>query len=377
MLEIVHLSAVHARDDARIFDKQCRTLVARGHRVTLVVADGLGDASRDGVAIVDAGARADGLNGLVAAARRIYLRALALRPDIVQLHHAALLPLGPPLRRHGCKVVFDAGHDLPVPHPVPLRRARDARSAPVAGEAWSRCALAALWSRLERRACRRLDGVIAATPLVRDKFLAVNSATIDVSDFPVPDDVGAGPAWADKPVRVCHEGALSAIRGIVELVRACELLQSPVRLSLAGDFSEAALATRMLARPGWRRIDALGQLGRPGIGHLRASSRAGLITPHATPGHLGAPPATMFEYMAAGIPVIASDFPLWRAVVEAHACGLCVDPRDPPAIAAAIDYLASHPDIARRMGENGRKAVCARYNWPREAAKLIDFYEHL
>ena len=178
-------------------------------------------------------------------------------------------------------------------------------------------------------------------------------------------------------MRVCHEGALSAIRGIVELVRACELLQSPVRLSLAGDFSEAALATRMLARPGWRRIDALGRLGRPGIGDLRASSRAGLITPHATPGHLGAPPATMFEYMAAGIPVIASDFPLWRAVVEAHACGLCVDPRDPPAIAAAIDYLASHPDIARRMGGNGRKAVCARYNWPREASKLIQFYEHL
>jgi glycosyltransferase involved in cell wall biosynthesis len=193
----------------------------------------------------------------------------------------------------------------------------------------------------------------------------------------MPDELGAGPAWADKPVRVCHEGALSVIRGIVELVRACELLQSNVRLSLAGDFSEAALARRMLARPGWRRIDALGRLGRPGIGDLRASSRAGLITPHATPGHLGAPPATMFEYMAAGIPVIASDFPLWRDIVEAHACGLCVDPRDPPAIAAAIDYLASHPDIARRMGENGRKAVCARYNWPREATKLIQFYEHL
>lgn len=361
MLEIVHLSAVHARDDARMFDKQCRTLAARGHRVTLVVADGLGDALRDGVRIVDAGARGGGPHGLAAACHRLVRHALALRPDIVQLHHAALLAAAPGLRRNGCKVLFDAGHDLPAP----------------AGEAWPRRALAAVRSRLARRACRRLDGVIAATPLVRDTFLAVNRATIKVSDFPLPGEIGPGPAWADKPVRVCHEGALSAIRGIVELVRACELLQSPVRLSLAGDFSEAALATRMLARPGWRRIDALGPLGRPGIGELRASSRAGLITPHATPAHVGAPPAAMFEYMAAGIPVIASDFPLWRAVVEAHACGLCVDPRDPPAIAAAIDYLASHPDIARRMGENGRRAVCARYNWPREAAKLIQFYEHL
>lgn len=362
MLDIVHLSAVHARDDRRIFDKQCRTLAARGHRVTLVVADGLGDAFHLGVRIVDSGPRGGGLNGMLAAGGRLYREALSLRPDIVQLHHAALLPVGLRLRRHGCKVVFDAGHDLP---------------APPAGTAWPGGALAALWGRLERQACRRFDGVIAASPFVRDQFLPLNRATISVSDFPIPDEFGAGLAWADKPVRVCHEGALSVIRGIVELVRACELLQSSVRLSVAGDFSEAALAARMLARPGWRRIDTLGQLGRPGLGDLRASSRAGVITPHATPGHLGAPPATMFEYMAAGIPVIASDFPLWRAVIEAHACGLCVDPRDPPGIAAAIDYLASHPDIARRMGENGRKAVCARYNWPRESTKLVQFYEHL
>ncbi len=370
MLDIVHLSAAHARDDSRIFGKQCRSLAAHGHSVTLIVADGQGDAFRDGVRIIDAGACDGSFGGLFAATLRLYQHALAQRPDIVQLHHAALLPAGLRLRRHGCKVVFDAGADLPLPLPLSSPLSLPINSLP-------RRALAALWSRLERRACRRLDGIVAASPFFRDKFLPINRATISVSDFPLPDECGAGLAWADRPVRVCYEGALSVMRGIVELVRACELLQSSVRLSVAGDFAEAALAARMLARPGWRRIDALGRLGRPGIGALRASSRAGLITPHATQDHLGALPPTMFEYMAAGIPVIASDFPLWRGVVDAHACGLCVDPRDPPAIAAAIDYLASHPDIARRMGENGRKAVCARYNWQRESTKLIQFYEHL
>ncbi|MYM92032.1 glycosyltransferase family 1 protein, partial [Rugamonas sp. FT82W] len=56
MLKIAHLSSAHPRDDSRIFGKQCSTLAAHGHQVTLVVADGLGDARRDGVAIVDAGA---------------------------------------------------------------------------------------------------------------------------------------------------------------------------------------------------------------------------------------------------------------------------------------------------------------------------------
>lgn len=364
MLEIVHLAAAPARDDSRIVDKQCRALSARGHRVTLVVADGRGDEWRDGVRIIDAGAAGAGPGALLAATRRLYLRALALRPDVVQLHHPALLPAGLRLRRHGCKVVYDLG--AAAPH-------GDGAGADGA----ARRALAALWGRLERQACRRLDGVIAASPSARDAFLPINRATVSVGDFPLADAGGTGLAWADRPVRVCHEGALSVLRGIVELVRACELLQSQVRLSLAGDFAEAALAARMLARPGWRRIDALGRLGRPGIGALRASSRAGLITPHANPAMLGAPPALLFDYMAAGIPVIASDFPLWRGVVDAHACGLCVDPRDPPAIAAAIDYLASHPDIARRMGENGRRAVRARYNWQHESIKLVEFYEHL
>ncbi|MFD2270345.1 glycosyltransferase [Undibacterium arcticum] len=59
----------------------------------------------------------------------------------------------------------------------------------------------------------------------------------------------------------------------------------------------------------------------------------------------------MFEYMAAAIPVIASNIPLWREIVEGNDCGLCVDPYDPAAIANAIDYLALNPDVARRMGE--------------------------
>jgi glycosyltransferase involved in cell wall biosynthesis len=83
----------------------------------------------------------------------------------------------------------------------------------------------------------------------------------------------------------------------------------------------------------------------------------------------------MFEYMAAGIPVIASDFPLWRHIVEEADCGLLVDPLDPVAIAAAIDRLVSDPQLARRMGENGRRAVLERYNWGVEEQKLFAFYD--
>jgi glycosyltransferase involved in cell wall biosynthesis len=104
---------------------------------------------------------------------------------------------------------------------------------------------------------------------------------------------------------------------------------------------------------------------------------AGLVTLHPVINYLDALPVKMFEYMAAGIPVIASDFPLWREIVLGNQCGLCVDPMDPTAIAKAIDFLVIHPAEARQMGENGRRAVLERYNWSVEQAKLLTYYKNL
>ncbi len=85
----------------------------------------------------------------------------------------------------------------------------------------------------------------------------------------------------------------------------------------------------------------------------------------------------MFEYMSAGVPLIASNFPLWKEIVEGNKCGICVDPRDTSAIAAAIDQLVGNPEAAREMGENGREAVLTRYNWAAEEPKLLALYQQL
>jgi glycosyltransferase involved in cell wall biosynthesis len=81
--------------------------------------------------------------------------------------------------------------------------------------------------------------------------------------------------------------------------------------------------------------------------------------------------------MAAGLPVIASDFPLWRKIVTESGCGLLVDPRNPQAIAEAMNYILSHPDEAAAMGQRGRTAVEGRYNWETEFPKLQRLYGEL
>jgi glycosyltransferase involved in cell wall biosynthesis len=104
---------------------------------------------------------------------------------------------------------------------------------------------------------------------------------------------------------------------------------------------------------------------------------AGLVTFLPLTNHIDAQPNKMFEYMSAGIPVIASDFPLWREIIQGNDCGILVDPLDPSAIAHAIDYLVSHPEEAHRMGKNGRIAVETKYNWTMEEKKLLAFYDNI
>lgn len=365
-MKVVHLTSVHPRFDTRIFLKQCRSIAANGYDVSLVVADGMGDERRDGVRIIDVGPPRGRLDRMVNASRRVLKKAASLNADLYQIHDPELLPAALMLKRGGHKVVFDAHEDVPSQilgkaylHPLARR--------PVSGVVKS----------FEGYACRRLDGVVAATPFIRDRFRAMDMRCIDVNNYPMAEELQASAGWEAKKREVCYVGGITAIRGALEMVRACGLLSSDARLNLGGSFSEAGLEAAVKREPGWARVNALGFLDRDGVRNVLHRSVAGLVTLHPIVNYLDALPVKMFEYMSAGIPVIASDFPLWRKIVEGNDCGICVDPRDPAAIAAAIDRLVEDPQEARRMGENGRRAVEQRYNWANEEKKLLSFYEEV
>jgi glycosyltransferase involved in cell wall biosynthesis len=119
----------------------------------------------------------------------------------------------------------------------------------------------------------------------------------------------------------------------------------------------------------------LGQLSRHAVAEVLGQARVGLAVLLPVPKFVGgALPVKLFEYMAAGIPSVVSDFQLWREIVEGADCGICVDPTDPAAVAAAINRLLDDPEEAERMGRNGRRSVEQRYNWQSERVKLLDLY---
>jgi glycosyltransferase involved in cell wall biosynthesis len=87
-------------------------------------------------------------------------------------------------------------------------------------------------------------------------------------------------------------------------------------------------------------------------------------------------PNKLFEYMNAGLPVIASNFPELEKVVLGHGIGLTFDPSSPPAIARAARQILDDPGLANEMRRNALSAS-GKYNWENEALKLVGIYNGL
>ena len=150
-----------------------------------------------------------------------------------------------------------------------------------------------------------------------------------------------------------------------------------LRLILIGQFDPPEIEQKLKDLPGYTFIYLLGWLSWTEAWKIAQDANAGLILFHPAPNHKRSMPNKLFEYMAAGLPVIASNFPLWRQIVEGNSCGLCVDPLKPEEIAQAIEYLLAHPAEAYRMGQNGRRVIEEKYNWENEGKELINLYQKL
>ena len=364
--KVVHLTSVHPRYDTRIFLKMCSSLAGKGYDVSLVVADGKGDEVNNGVKILDVGASLSGrLSRMTMTVNRVFQKAKELDGAVYHLHDPELLPIGLKLKRLGKNVIFDSHEDV---------------SGQIQSKPYINIFLKKFISKLfliyETYACKKYDYVIAATPHIRDLYIKRNIDSSDINNYPILGELFKEKLSGGKQNEVCYIGGITSIRGIRELVTAMQYTEK-VKLNLGGVFSEKSLAADVEKNPGWRHVNYLGFLERDQVSNVLMESKAGIVTFLPEPNHIYSQPNKMFEYMSAGLPIVASNFPLWRKIVEGHNCGVCVNPADPKEIASAINYILTHPSHAEEMGRNARKAIVEKYNWAREEVKLFRIYDRL
>lgn len=361
-VRVVHVSTAHAPGDNRILYKECQSLADAGYDVHYVGTDASSVVDLPDVTMHDLPRRDGRLRRMTAGPAGAVTTVRALQPDIVHLHDPELLPWVPLLKRNGTRVIYDAHEHLPSqvlgkPYLHPLVR------GPVSMVARG----------LERWADAACDAVVCATPAIMEAH--PRARTVLVQNYPKLDagSLDTFVPFAERDVAVAYVGGIAEGRGIRQLVEAMEIAgsQAGVRLLLAGRFSPPGLQAEIEALPGWEYVDFVGQLPVQEVPDLLGQARAGIVTLLPLPNYLESYPTKLFEYMSAGLPVIASDFPLWRSIVESAGCGLLVDPESTEDIAEAILRVATDPHNAQAMGTWGVQQVAKDLNWSRQADRLV------
>ncbi|MDZ4838790.1 MAG: glycosyltransferase [Bacteroidota bacterium] len=102
---------------------------------------------------------------------------------------------------------------------------------------------------------------------------------------------------------------------------------------------------------------------------------AGMALLSDLPNHKASYPTKIFEYMAAGLPVISSNFALYKKVVEDNKVGFCHNPNDIQAIVVSISSLLQSQNFVKELGDNGKELINSKYNWNTESTKLLNLYQ--
>lgn len=353
-MKVAHLTSVHGPFDTRIFHKQCQSLASAGYETHLVVSGDIGD-TVNGVhlhGVARGGSRA---SRMLMTVRRVYQAALEVDAAIYHLHDPELIPAGLALKRRGKVVIFDSHEDYPA----------DIRSKPWI-PLYLRGTVSRVFSRFERYAYPKLDAIVVVHEELARRVSRLQPNTVIVHNFPIVDDDFS--PKTERLKKFVWLGMLSPIRGSAQIDAALEISDDAV-LDVIGPAGKSQFRSS--------KIQLLGSFPQRTAMEMAAQYLAGLVTYLPEPNHVDALPNKLFEYMALGLPVIASDFPKWRRIVEDADCGLLVDPTSPASIAKAMQWMYQNPAKALAMGLRGREAVLKKYSWTSEEKVLLKLYKEL
>ena len=361
--------------DSRV-EKEAATLRDAGYRVTVVAdaAPGLPEAEvTDGVTVMRVPRAIGSIPGARYMAHDMKLAGVltALHPAVLHAHDSnALLPVGLAASRLQVPFVYDA-HELWLHRP---QRGHH-RIYHEASRAY--------YAALQRWLVPRASAVLTVSPPIQRHLARVYRVPVDlVPNYPVLGQPAiAGPLRArlgsgvpeEAPI-ILHLGGMMATRGLEELLTSMRGVEQAHLVFLGGGDSAPLL---QLARELdiIDRVHILPPVRPTEVEAYAAAADVGVVTTQPIGlNNRYSLPNKLFQYMVAGIAVLASDFPQVREVVLGSGAGLVADTQRPDAIADALNDLLRDRATRRAMGTRGRAAIEEQYNWSTSASALLAAY---
>lgn len=368
--KVAHLTSVHVRSDTRVLYRECESLVMAGYDVSLIVCDGLGNDIVYGTKIIDVGSyRRNRLLRVGLGTFSIFKTALQSNAEIYHFHDPELIPVGLFLKIKGKRVIFDIheniGGQIKMKRWLPLRKmisklyfVFDIISIKAFHIILAEDSYAKIYNKLSKRYV-----IIKNMPKLTlfDKYIV-----------PRGDKKG-----------IFYIGVIAKERGIYHVLEALRIIKEKGIhfhfhcVGSIGTGDENKISDKLTKYGLEECVTFYGRLELVKGYQYSKECRVGVAILAPSENYKESYSTKMFEYMAAGMPVVTSNFPIYKKVVETHACGICVDPFNTQEIARAFEYLMLNDEEANRMGKNGRSAVEKKYNWMIENNKMLNLYEGL
>jgi glycosyltransferase involved in cell wall biosynthesis len=301
--------------------------------------------------------------------QRLAIAALTARPRVVHAHDLDILEAGVwASRATGAALVFDA-------HEIWWQQHAEGE----APRAWIE-----FYRNLEATLIHRVDRVVTVSDSIADFFanthaierpiVVRNSIELPAGGFIPPEKLHA----PHTPVEVLYHGGLSRDRGLEELIEAAASFENAVLVVRGSGQLEGELKARVADRGIWNRVRFEPPVPMNDVVLAASSSDIGVI-PYKPVclNNRCAMPNKLFEYLAAGLAIAASDLPEIRRVVEKARVGAVLDPRSPASIAEAVNRLAADRLELSRMRSRALEAASTSYNWDLDAQALVELYRTL
>lgn len=365
-MKVCHVTSAHNRYDGRIFLKQCTSL-AKKYDVTLLCCDTLENEIKNNVKIVSINRKFNNVfERIFLSKKNLRNKCVEIDADIYEFHDSELLSLAKYMKKKGKKVIFDSHEDYPA-----LFLERE----------WIpnifRKILKKIYEKYEIKVLKKVDYVLCASDHIKNRIKKNNQNCVVIPNYPLLDKVKKVKNKSNY-IKLCFAGGIGQDWNHETIVSAIQELDN-VKYLIAGNCSNE-YKEKLKKIDINNKVEFLGRLKYDEVKKLYSESDIGLAISLYRPnmngkeGSLGN--TKIFEYMMFELPIIFTDFTIYKDINNKKQFGIAVNPNSGEEIKRAINYFQKNREKIEEYGKNGRELVTTEYNWSILEKKLFDIYNN-